>query len=120
MKQSSNRAVMLGALIASAFAANQASAQQSTPPDEPRPFSETAARRDGIGLHRPDLDVALYGLLDLTFVTANNKNTKGDRESNFQTPWFSGPRWGIIGRRALPDGAPTLIFKLESEFVVES
>ena len=116
MKQSSNRAVLLGALIASAFAANQAIAQQ----DEPRPFSETAARRDGIGLHRPDIDVALYGLIDLTFVTANNKNVKGDRESNFQTPWFSGPRWGIIGRRALPDGAPTLIFKLESEFVVET
>jgi predicted porin len=106
--------------VASAFAAHHAAAQQQQPQKEPRVFSETAARGNGIGVHMPDLDVALYGLLDITLSTVDNKNVPGDRLTNFQAPWFSGPRWGVIGRRTLPDGAPNLIFKLEGEFLLDT
>jgi predicted porin len=107
---------MLGALVASAFAANQAVAQQQ----EPRVFAETAARGSGIGLHTPNLDVDLYGLLDITLSSVSNADATGHHKTNFQTPWFSGPRWGVIGKRVLPDGAPNLIFKLESEFLLDT
>ncbi len=116
MKHFTGRAAMLGALVASAFAANQAVAQQQ----EPRVFAETAARGSGIGLHTPNLDVDLYGLLDITLSSVSNADVQGDHRNNFQTPWFSGPRWGVIGRRTLPDGAPNLIFKLESEFLLDT
>ena len=116
MRHFTGRAVVLGALVASAFAANQAVAQQQ----EPRVFGETAARGNGIGLHTPNLDVALYGLLDVTLSTANNIDAVGHRRTNFQKPWFSGPRWGVVGSRALPDGAPNLIFKLEGEYLLDT
>ncbi len=112
MKRLSHRAV-LGALAA--LAANAALAQTQGERDVLR---EASARRDGIAMHRPGLDLALYGLLDLTYVTQSNADAAGHRESNFQTPWFSGSRWGIIGSRNMPDGAPSLIFKLEGEYVV--
>jgi predicted porin len=115
MKHFTGRAAVLGALVASAFAANPAVAQQ-----EPRVFGETAARGNGIGLHTPNLDVELYGLLDITLSSVSNADAAGHHKTNFQTPWFSGPRWGVIGRRALPDGAPNLIFKLESEFLLDT
>ena len=78
---------MIGALVASAFAAGQAVAQQQ----EPRVFAETAARGSGIGLHTPNLDVDLYGLLDITLSSVSNADALGNHKTNFQTPWFSGP-----------------------------
>jgi predicted porin len=116
MKHFTGRAAVLAALVASAFAANPAVAQQQ----EPRVFGETAARGNGIGLHTPNLDVELYGLLDITLSSVSNADAAGHHKTNFQTPWFSGPRWGVIGKRALPDGAPNLIFKLESEFLLDT
>jgi predicted porin len=115
MKNLSNRGTLLAALVASAFATNQALAQE-----EPRVFSETSARGNGIGLHTPNLDIALYGILDLTLTRVSNVDAAEHSRTNFQKPWFSGPRWGVIGRRSLPDGAPNLIFKLESEYLVET
>ncbi len=116
MKHFTGRAAMLGALVASAFAANQAVAQQQ----EPRVFAETAVRGNGIGLHTPNLDVALYGLIDITLSTSSNVDAAGHSRTNFQKPWFSGPRWGVVGSRALPDGAPSLIFKLEGEYLLDT
>src|SRR5438270_1073790 len=112
MKRITHHAV-LGALAA--LAANAAFAQIQGEHDVLR---EASARRDGIAFHRPGLDLSLYGLLDLTYVTQSNADAAGHRESNFGTPWFSGSRWGIIGSRNLPDGAPSVIFKLEGEYVV--
>ena len=102
-------------LAVAALAANGAYAQTQGERDVLR---EVSARRDGIAMHRPGLDLSLYGLLDFTFVSRNNANAAGDRLSNFDTPWFSGARWGIMGSRNLPDGAPSVIFKLEGEYVV--
>jgi predicted porin len=112
MKRLSHRAVV-GALAALATSAALAQTQ-----GERDVLREASARRDGIAMHRPGLDLALYGLLDLTFVHTSNANAAGDSLANFNTPWFSGSRWGIIGSRNLPDGAPSLIFKLEGEYVV--
>ena len=103
------------ALVAAALSASGAYAQTQ---GEANVLREASGRREGIAYHRPGLDVALYGLLDLTFVHQNNANAAGDSLDNFTTPWFSGARWGIIGSRNLPDGAPSVIFKLEGEYVV--
>jgi predicted porin len=102
-------------LAIAALGANSALAQTQ---GEANVLREASARRDGIALHRPGLDLSVYGLLDLTLVTQSNANANGDRLSNFTTPWFSGSRWGMMGSRNLPDGAPSVIFKLEGEFVV--
>ena len=112
MNRSSLRAILFAAAT---LAANSALAQQ---PAEPNVLREAAAHRDGISFQRPGLDVALYGLLDLTISTANNKNANGDSLTTIETPWFSGSRWGIIASRALPDGAPSVILKLEGEYVL--
>src|SRR5207237_5058381 len=114
MKRPMHRAVLSALAV---LAANAAFAQTQGERDVLR---EASARRDGIAFHRPGLDLSLYGLLDLTYVTQSNADAAGHRESNFQTPWFSGARWGIIGSRNLPDGAPSLIFKLEGEYFVST
>src|SRR3979411_1479528 len=106
MNHSSRRAI---GLAAAALAANSAFAQVQ---DEANVLREAAAHRDGLAFHRPGLDVGLYGLLDLTLSTANNRDAKGNRLTNFETPWFSGSRWGIIGYPHLPDGAAAVIFQL--------
>ena len=101
-------------LALAALAANGAYAQTQ---GEANVLREASARRDGIAMHRPGLDLSLYGLIDLTLVSRNNANAAGDRMTNIETPWFSGARWGMIGSRNLPDGAPSVIFKLEGEYV---
>src|SRR6267142_3163195 len=112
MKRLPRRAI---ALAVTALAASGAYAQTQ---GEDNVLREASARREGISFHKPGLDLSLYGLLDLTFVSQSNANAAGDRLSNFTTPWFSGARWGFIGSRNLPDGAPSVIFKLEGEYVV--
>jgi predicted porin len=72
---------------------------------------------EGIGYHSPNLDLRLYGLLDLTAISINHTNATGDRKTSFQVGWFSGSRWGFNGRRSLGD-APDLIFRLEGEFEI--
>jgi predicted porin len=104
-------------LAVAALAANGAYAQTQGERDVLR---EVSARRDGIALHRPGLDLSLYGLIDLTLVSKNNASALGDRLTNIDTPWFSGARWGMIGSRSLPGGAPSVIFKLEGEYVMNT
>jgi predicted porin len=111
MKHLLHRAV-IGALAAAAAQAAFAQTQ-----GEANVLREASSKRDGISFHRPGLDLSLYGLLDLTFVSQNHANAAGASLTNFGTPWFSGSRWGIIGSRNF-DGAPSLIFKLEGEYVV--
>ena len=62
-------------------------------------------------------DVTLYGLIDVTISKVNHVNAAGDsRVSYHSAPWFSGSRWGMLGRRSLGDGLRA-IFRLEGEFV---
>lgn len=59
----------------------------------------------------------LYGLIDITLSNVDHKDAKNNSLTGFQTPWFSGSRWGVTGSRDLGAGGLTAIFKLESEFV---
>jgi predicted porin len=68
----------------------------------------------------PADSVTLYGLLDITLSTISNSDAKGDRKTGYQVAWFSGDRWGITGRHALGPKLPDVIFKLESEFVLNT
>jgi predicted porin len=66
---------------------------------------------------QPNPNVTVYGLIDATIRTLNNADTNGGRLTGFQTPWFSGSRWGLTGKEDVGDGL-NAIFRLESEFVV--
>lgn len=62
-------------------------------------------------------NVTLYGLIDATIRTVDNSSPTGGRLNGFQTPWFSGSRWGMFGAENLGGGTKA-IFRLESEFVL--
>ena len=68
----------------------------------------------------PADSVTLYGLLDITLSNISNANANGDHKTDYQVAWFSGNRWGITGRHALAPTLPNVIFKLESEFVLNT
>lgn len=74
---------------------------------------------EGIGYKSATDSIKLYGLLDLTATSTSNANAKGQRLTTFQTPWFSGSRWGIVGKRDLQNNGLNVIYKLESEFVMK-
>lgn len=59
----------------------------------------------------------LYGLIDVTLSNADHKDAKSNSLTGFQTPWFSGSRWGITGNRDLGSNGLKAIFRLESEFI---
>lgn len=62
-------------------------------------------------------NVTLYGLIDATIRSIDHSSATGGRLVGFQTPWFSGSRWGLVGAEDLGDGLKA-IFRLESEFVL--
>lgn len=62
-------------------------------------------------------NVTLYGLIDATIRSVDNSTATGGRLVGFQTPWFSGSRWGFTGAEDLGGGLKA-IFRLESEFVL--
>ena len=68
----------------------------------------------------PADSVTLYGLIDATFSNITNANAAGDSKTAYQTAWFSGNRWGITGKHSLGPERPNIIFKLESEFVLNT
>jgi predicted porin len=64
--------------------------------------------------------LTLYGLLDITFSNITNANADGKSLTAYQVSWFSGNRWGITGKHALGPDRPNVIYKLESEFVLNT
>ena len=68
----------------------------------------------------PADSVTLYGLLDVTLSNVNNTDAAGHHTTGYQVSWFSGNRWGLTGRHALASNAPSVIFKLESEFDIRN
>lgn len=69
------------------------------------------------GAQAQTANVTLYGLLDATIRSVDNSSATGGRLVGFQTPWFSGSRWGMTGAEELGGGLKA-IFRLESEFVI--
>ncbi len=61
--------------------------------------------------------VTLYGLIDLTLVNVDHKDKDNNSFNGFQTPWFSGSRFGMTGNRDLGTNGLKAIFRLESEYV---
>lgn len=59
----------------------------------------------------------LYGLIDVTLSNVDHKDSNNNNLTGFQTPWFSGSRWGVTGSRDLGAGGLKAIFRLESEFI---
>ena len=83
----------------------------------PAPSAAVAASNAGLTLKGPSGSVTLYGLIDVTLSSVDKKNAAGDSLNGFQTPWFSGSRWGMTGIRDLGASGLKGIFRLESEFV---
>lgn len=71
----------------------------------------------GLTMANGTSSVTLYGLIDVTLSNVDKKNAAGDSKTGFQTPWFSGSRWGVTGSHDLGAGGLKAIFRLESEFV---
>ena len=92
-------------------ATQQAAAAQATP-------SPLATNGRGLTLSRGTSNITLYGLIDATISSVDHANAASDRKTSYQTSWFSGDRWGILGSHDLKTGGLKAIFKLESEFEV--
>ena len=96
---------------------------ESAPPQSAAERLVAATNDVGSGITfqvTPADSVTLYGLLDITLSSITHANTNGDRKTSYQVSWFSGDRWGITGKHALGPGIPDVIFKLESEFVLNT
>ncbi len=79
--------------------------------------SAKAASGNGLTIGNSKSSATLYGLIDVTLSNVDKKNAAGDSKTGFQTPWFSGSRWGMTGSHDLGVGGLKAIFRLESEFV---
>jgi predicted porin len=76
----------------------------------------TAAAGQGLSYTAGGASVTLYGLIDVSYVHANNADSK---LSSFNAPrvaWFSGNRWGVTGKRPMGDSGLNAIFRLEAEY----
>lgn len=74
----------------------------------------------GLTLTRGADSVTVYGLIDVTLSNVNHLNAAGDSRTSYHpSPWFSGSRWGLTGKRELGNGLRVL-FRLESEFVTNT
>lgn len=104
-------------------AANQAQAaleQALAAAYEARKSSASAAEKSGgssLTVSSGASSATLYGLIDVTLSNVDHKDANNNSLNGFQTPWFSGSRWGMTGSRDLGSGGLKAIFRLESEYV---
>jgi predicted porin len=96
--------------LAAAYEARKSSVAAAAPAAEKSGSS-------GLTLSSGANSVTLYGLIDLTLSNVDHKDAKNNSLNGFQTPWFSGSRWGLTGSRDLGSNGLKAIFRLESEFV---
>ena len=71
---------------------------------------------EGITLKGDAGFVSLYGLIDASYIHANNAGANGASVTSPRVAWFSGNRWGLTGARKLGSTGMNVIFRLESEF----
>jgi predicted porin len=83
--------------------------------------AQTMAPSGGAGLTMGNdkSSVTLYGLIDVTMSHATAQNASNGSKTSFQTPWFSGNRFGVQGKHDTGGGLNAL-FKLEAEFVANT
>ena len=96
--------------LAAAYEARKSSASVAAPAAE-------KSGGGGLTVSSGANSATLYGLIDVTLSSVSQKNAAGDSKVGFQTPWFSGSRWGVTGSHDLAAGGLKAIFRLESEFV---
>jgi predicted porin len=113
-----NPLTRLTAAVAMALCAAAAHAQTARDPVTPAQ-SPLQPSITGLSVVRPDFTVTLYGLIDATISEVSHADAAGNHLLDYQVPWFSGSRWGITGRRAIV-GDTNAIFKLESEYVIQT
>ena len=97
----------------------QQAATVSAPPPGPEGNAATGVsfkQGQGLTYSAPSGSVSLYGLIDVSYVHANNGNANGDSFNSPRVAWFSGNRWGITGNRAMGDSGMDVIFRLEAEY----
>lgn len=82
--------------------------------------SASLAQTAGLSYSANHVTVTLYGLIEPTISSADHANAAGDRVTNYQTPWFSGSRFGLTGKRDFADEGVSAIFKLEAEYVPQN
>ncbi len=92
--------------------AQQAKAQQAQ--------TQPSNSAQGLTLASGGNAVTLYGLLDITVSSVDHADAAGHRKVGYQTAWFSGNRWGITGKHDLGVGGLKAIFKLESEYILNT
>ncbi|HEX9392057.1 MAG TPA: porin [Usitatibacteraceae bacterium] len=92
--------------------AQQAKAQQAQ--------AQPSASVQGLTFASGSSAITLYGLLDITASTIDHADAAGHRKTGYQTAWFSGNRWGITGKHDLGVGGLKAIFKLESEYILNT
>ena len=96
--------------LAAAYEARKSSVAAAAP-------STTKTEASSLTVSSGGASATLYGLIDLTLSNVDHKDAKNNSQNGFQTPWFSGSRWGITGSRSLGSDGLKAIFRLESEFV---
>lgn len=97
----------------------QTVAQQPPPPPAGMASGETGVsfkQGEGLSLKGSAGYVSLYGLVDVSYVHANNANSQGNNVTSPRVAWFSGNRWGLTGSHNLGETGLNVIFRLESEF----
>lgn len=90
---------------------------QALQSNDKAPTSVPAYTMDGLTYKSAEQTITLYGQIEATVSSVDNKDSAGNSLRGFQTPWFSGSRWGITGSRELNTGGLKAIYKLESEYV---
>lgn len=88
-----------------------------TPAEKPSVDTEAGT---GLAYRSPTDTVVLYGLLDITLSSQTNANASLDTKVGYQTSWFSGDRWGVWGKHIVGDDKFGVIFRLESEYVLNT
>jgi predicted porin len=78
------------------------------------------AQDAGLTMGTGKSSVTLYGLIEPTISYVDHATAGGARLVSYQTPWFSGSRLGVTGKRDLGEAGLQAIFRLEAEFVPQN
>ncbi len=94
--------------------------QQAAAKPAPAPDAAAASsgytQGQGLSMTAAGTSVNVYGLIDVSYLHVNNADAKGNTLNGPRVAWFSGNRWGILGKRPMGDSGLNVIFNLEAEY----